>query len=620
MGFYKSLISAFAGLIVLALFIVSCEEELDTLGDGVIAGEPFVTDKAEFDVFALNKKITAVQTNRLPLYQLGAYNDPIYGRREAKITSQVRFAAGAAPGTVQNSFGNASQEVEDRAAFDDNADTINEEETVTEVTLYIPYQLVPGQNNDSDGDGVINSEDADPDDPTSDTDGDGVNDNEERILGSNPLDPNQDGSEEDFVANTFPISFELDSIYGSETALNQPFNLKVERSSFFLRDLNPEANFEEAQEYYSNTNIPSFVEGSPLFDGEVTISNQQYLIFEDDDPDTEVDESTTVSQRLAPGIRVTLDSAFFQENILDKEGSLDLLNQSNFNNFLKGLHFSVTPLNGDIMLLLDLSRATITLNYEFQDYISTGENEGNIETVEREFVLRLLQNQNNATFGNAVNTFIDEMLPTTIANEIDNGENASRVYLRGGSGVYTEIRLFDEDEANAANIINQIRENNWLINEATISFYVDRDQLDNVTGFVEPPRLYLYNTDTNQPLIYSDTENSDLQASSSLGRFLNYDGILQVDDTGKGVKYSIRVTQYINDLVLRSTPNDKLALALTANVEITAVLEALGSSENASLPVMSSITPLSTVLFGNNVGVENQDKKLKLEISYTQID
>ncbi len=38
----------------------------------------------------------------------------------------------------------------------------------------------------------------------------------------------------------------------------------------------------------------------------------------------------------------------------------------------------------------------------------------------------------------------------------------------------------------------------------------------------------------------------------------------------------------------------------------------------ADLPLSATITPLSTVLFGNNVPAEEEDMKLKLEIFYTE--
>ena len=620
MGLNKGIISAFAGIFFLSGCLVSCEEELDTLGDGVIAGEPFDTDRAEFDVFAFNRRINAVQTNKLPLYQVGVFNDPIYGRREAQITSQITFT------NLQANplFGNFSQNSEDAADLDDDDNTINENETVKEVILYMPYQLVPNTNRDTDNDGVQDEFDDDPDDPNTDNDGDGLTDNEERLRGTDPFNPDTDGdgigdAEDDVTAiNSFPITFALDSIFGSTTALESPFNFKVERSTFFLRDLDPSTNFEDAQEFFSTQEFsPAFV-SDVLFDGEVTISNLEYVFFEEDDPDTEEDESEIVDSRLNPGIRVSLDPQFFQENVLDKEGSIELLSQANLNEFIRGFHFTLTPLNGDLMLLLDLSQANITITYEFDDFTtddSTDDTAGTIEKVEREFTFNFLQNNNNVTNGNAVNTFIDEPFSSDIASNLDNGENASRIYLKGGSGAYTEIRLFDMD--GGASIIEEIRANNWIINEANLVFYVDRDALDNAGGdVIEPPRLYLYNAETNEPLFNESTEFSSSQ--SPLGLFLNYDGILQEDDNGRGTRYSVKITEYLNDIIVRDSASDPLALTLTSNIDIIGVLEAQGETDRVDLPVMATINPFGTGLFGSNVATEEEERRLKLEIFFTE--
>ena len=69
----------------------SCREDEITIGDGVIGGEPFNTDKAVYNVNLVNKRLSTVQTNRLPLYQVGNFVDPIYGTTRARIVSQVRL-------------------------------------------------------------------------------------------------------------------------------------------------------------------------------------------------------------------------------------------------------------------------------------------------------------------------------------------------------------------------------------------------------------------------------------------------------------------------------------------------------------------------------------------------
>src|SRR5690606_14412387 len=166
------------------------------------------------------------------------------------------------------------------------------------------------------------------------------------------------------------------------------------------------------------------------------------LFFKEDDPDTEdVDESTQVETRLPPGIRIPLDNDFFQTNILDMEGKPELLNLSNFRNFFRGIHLSGTGME-ELMFLLDLTEANITMTYEYQDYDAEEET---VVTAEKDFVLNLLARTQSGVSGNAGNVFENEACPTDIASSLDNGENASRIYVKGG-GTLAEIRLFDELE------------------------------------------------------------------------------------------------------------------------------------------------------------------------------
>lgn len=594
-----------------ALFVIatSCEEEqLGTIGEGVVAGEPFTTGREVFDVFAFNKAITAVQTNRLPLYQLGTYNDPVYGKRNASIVSQVTLSA------VNPTFGDSSQATEDGADTDNIDNTIPENETVTEVYLFLPFQQAAATFRDADGDGVDDQFDADPTDPSSDTDGDGVTDNDERIIGSDPLDASDDGTGDDFVANTFPRKFDIDSIYGNTEA---SFNLKVFRSTFFLRDLDPGSNFEEAQEYFSNQDFSGFV-GEEFFDGEVTVSNEEMLFFAEDDPETEdIDESLQVETRLPPGIRVSLNTAFFQE-ILDKEGQSELLSQANFNDYFRGINISGTDME-ELMFLLDLRQANITITYNFQDYNTTEEV---IETVERDFVLNLLVGTNTGgLIGNAVNTLTDAPFPPEIINALDNDENASRIYVKGGPGTITEIRLFGEDEdsqVRGQNFIDEIKANNWIINEANLVFYVDEEAFSGI-DVDEPVRLYLYNEETSQPIYnpFNENRTTDDRANESLRTYLGYDGILEKEND-KGVKYTVRITDHINNIIIRDSTNAKLALTTTSNINIVTVTEAMGAEGVVNMPIMSTVNPLGTVLFGGQVEDSNMDKRLKLEILYTE--
>lgn len=614
----RSLFSAIAGTFAL-LCLVSCDEDVVTIGEGAVGGKPFGTGKAVYDVFAYNKKIQAVRTNKLSVYQLGVFNDPIYGKTEARVTAQVQLS------TTNPSFGIYSQQTEDIAGTDASASTIPENEKVDSVYLYIPYLRAEALQRDPDNDGVDSNWDVDPNDPNSDSDEDGISDIQEKALGTNPLNSDTDGDgtadaeDTDIEANSYAKKFQLDSIYGigENDYATTPFHLKVERSTYYLRDLDPDTNFMQAQEYYSSQRFsPDFV-SDVLYDDEVYIRNKEMLTYKEDDPDTEdVDESKQVDTRLDPGIYVKLDPAFFQANILDKEGSPELLSADNFKNFLRGLHFSIAPSSGDEMLMLfDLKKANITIYYEYDRYVDSETVKAN-NSYKLNFMTQqvLSDGSAGALVGNAVNTFINDAYPSQVIDHLDTGENASRIFLKGGAGSYAEIKLFDP--TNGEGVLNEIRKKNWVINEANLVFYVDRNALDAVGGSNEPPRIYLFDPRTNKPL-YST--RFDSAGDTSLSSYPLYGGTLE-KSANKGEKYTIRITNYINDLMVGDSTNVTLGLSVTSEIRNPLLSKAKLPDGEANVPVMSNINPLGTVLYGSNVPEGEADKRLQLVIYYTEID
>ena len=621
MNFFKRFnLPALTG-ILLVVTVFSCSEDITTIGSEVIGGEPFKSDKAEFDVFAYNKKTNAVRSNKLPLYQLGTYNDPIYGKSEARITAQLLLSL------TKPAFGFYAQEIEDNADTDSSINTIPEVEMVDSVYLYIPYLKNP--KGDLDNDGLADAFDIDPEDANSDTDGDGLTDLQENQRGTDPLNEDtdgdgiNDGEDDSTTLNNFAQRVDIDSVYVDGGNFNSDvetsFDLKVERSTYFLRDLDPASNFQEAQEYFSSQQFsPNFV-SDVLFQGNYVINDKQFLLRQQDDSETEDDESLLFA-KLDPGIRVPLDASFFQENILDKEGGSELLSQANFNDFIRGLHLSIEPSTQDVMLLLGLSGASVTMYYHYDrvDTNGTADDTSDDEVVQeqKEFVFNLSSQNTN---WNAVNTFENEPYPTEIANAMDTRENASKIYVKGGAGTYTEINLFAEDEEDAQEVIDQIKSNNWIINEANLVFYVDLDAIDVPGGIIEPPRLYLHNLDESTSLINTSTEVNDDLSLPLFGRYLNYDGVIQKSSDDIGEKYTIRITDYINDLIVRDATNATLGLTSTPDITIE-VLQVFGNAifedSEMDIPATSTLSPLGTVLHGATE--DNGGKRLKLEIFYTE--
>ena len=149
-----------------------------------------------------------------------------------------------------------------------------------------------------------------------------------------------------------------------------------------------------------------------------------------------------------------------------------------------------------------------TITYENNNDTLEDTSDDELEREDQTFRLNLITGGGFAPIvGNAINTWQTEPYNSIIQERIDNENDQSRIYLKGGSGVLAEINLFGEGEA-GDNIIEEIRANNWIINEANLTFYVDREELDIAGSIYEPTRLYLHNRENMRPLYKPATESS----------------------------------------------------------------------------------------------------------------
>jgi hypothetical protein len=578
----------------LGLGLWSCESEDFTLGESLVSGEPFTLTKQTYAIESVKQlSLDRVQTNKMPLYQLGNYKDPLFGETRASLVSQLQLSL---PNPV---FGELSA----LAEIDNDSD---EREKVTKVTLYIPYQRASSDESDRDGDGVPDIFDVDPDDPQSDSDGDGLTDNDERLLGTDPLseDTDKDGildaDDPETTANSFARRFDLDSIF---SFTNQDrFHLTVRPSDYYLRDNDPKTDFLESQAYFSDKQsvFEPFL-GNSLFDGPVVISDFQYVTYNEDDPTTpDVDESLTidVSQSRDPGILVELDKSFFQDRIVDLEGYEALRSQSNFKDHLRGLHLSIDA-SDDLMLLLDLSTAFIEIEYEY-DSINT---QDATDTFRLNFITGSAQ---GFTQGIAVNTWEYERLMPTTSNE---SILPNRMYLKGGNGSVVQFEL-------PQRVIDEAKQNNWLINEASLEFYVDQEAMAPIP--FEPPRLYMYKSTNSFPIYNARNEISSSQ--TALGVYQNYDASLRRSANGRGESYKANITDYFNDMVVRDSLNVPINISVSANIAFPQVQQAVLEDGSAiDYPLMSGITPFGTVLYGPSLEV-TEEKRLKLNLFYTALN
>ena len=594
-------------LILLLITLFSCTKEYNTIGTDILKSDTFKTNVKLVPINVVQKAIPPFKSNALPAYQLGSINDNLFGKSEASFITQVNLSE------ISPNFGLWSQQRENDGD-DSNIAVIEENETVKNVYLDIPFF-----NNtfDSDGDGVIDIYDVDNNDINSDSDGDGLTDIQERANRTDPLNPDTDGDgitdDKDTDTqnpNSGATIYDVDSLLGNRDA---SFKIKIQELDYYLRSYDPTDNFESFQKYYSDEIQLLNFSGFTIHDDEVSIDTNEIVIYKEDDPDTDdVDESEEVKERLTPRLRLPLDKDFFQRKIIDHEGSDDMTNADNFNIYFKGLVLQAYDFSEDLLMILDYSNAKINIEYEYDKYNKndTDDNtsDDTIDKVKANYELNLS--------GNQLNVFNKSAYNQDVLNNLNSSENLSRVFLKGGEGLIAEIELFTDNDGN--NVLDEIRANGWLVNEANLTMYVDKDKINESGNLIEPFRVYLYDIDAKTPLPDYYIDNSTGPKKSNVK--IVHSGILELDEDDKGLKYKIRISEHVKNIVRNDSISAKLGLAVSSSISNSVNTDVKTTDVMKYIPLATAINPLGTVLIGPNPEPENFDKRMRLEIYYTEIN
>ncbi|MCH1517783.1 MAG: DUF4270 domain-containing protein [Flavobacteriaceae bacterium] len=594
---------------VLSLLFVGCNQEFNTVGVDLIATDQFDIAKREFPVFVSIDSLTDVQSDQLSVVHFGSNNFNFIGRREANFTSQLSIFE-------NQRFGIFAQETEE-AGDSTNINVIDERERVTEVFLEIPFL---NNQNDDDNDGVINAFDVDSSSTESDSDGDGVSDLLESQAGTNPLDQDSDGDGINDDVDTDNSGYdaankvyEIDSIFGNRSAT---FNLKVTELDYFFNPLDPNNNFESPSTYFSGRDF--YEEGFAtrvLHDESIQLNFDELRFnFTEDDPETtDVDETTQVETRLSPRIRVPLETSFFQEKILDEEGNESLKNTNNFINHIKAINVRMENPSDDLYFLLNLTGARIVVSYDYDVY-----NDQDTPDDTSDDTTDVAQNTMSIGLsGVRINHF---------KNEVGESQSVAispneKFLVKGALGTRASLRLFDQDDS--TQVLEDMRTENILINEASLSFYVDPSAVANWSENDRiAERLYLYKLADNSPL--ADYFSDPTSSSNALENKTIHSGILEYQD-GVPYRYKFRVTQHITELIRSSSDdlveNEPLGLVVTSDINMLATRKGVlaGDTVEVDYPFGALINPLGTLLVGPNPSEELMDKRLKLEIIYTDL-
>ncbi len=598
-------------ILFLVTLLHSCEKDFHQVSGRLFESEMLQSQSLIVPVNTFQEGVSAVESSGLPLAQLGQINHPVFGNSQAKIVSQLSIG-------TDPFFGNFRQLIEENPN-EDNASQIPENEKVKAVYLEIPFftnQL------DSDNDGVVDAFDVDPNDPNSNSDSDNLTDLEESRANLNPLNPDSDGDgildhEDDNNAgyDSEDSVYEIDSLYGNPEAR---FNLKVTNLTYYLNTLDPTLNFEKDQLYYSNQDF--YEDGfydQVLFDDQIELNfDELRFLYKEDDPETEdVDETTQIETRLSPRLRVPLEASFFQEHVLDKEGDPVLANNSNFNEYVRGIIIQTDQFTEDLYMLLDISNGAIKMEYTFDEYDTNGTvdnaDDDSIVTSEKTFEIAL--------DGIQVNTLKNSRFDATIAQRIalsESGQQADKLFVKSGQW-HGRVRLFGAESGGINTILlDSLRNQNQLINEAKLSFYVDANY--NTNADLVPPRLYLYDLQNGNSLLDQNTDNSESLTGTNLSKS-RYGGILELNESNKPYRYVFKITEHISNIIRSDSTNIDLGIVVSADINDVSFRATKNENQTKiKYPTSSLLNPLGVVLIGSKPEANQEDKKVQLELLFTK--
>ena len=551
-----------------SLFLLSsCDQDFTEIGSGIVDDNHFeFKPDTTSTIRAFMLPTGVLQSNNLPVNPLGIYVNPLFGKVKANFVTELEL------GTLNPIF-----KAENNPVLDS-------------VVLTIPYFSTRKAEDDN------------------------------------------------------KVSYTLDSIKGTD-----PINLKVYESGFVLNDLNPADNFQTQQRYYSNqdSDFNANKIGSVLNNSVDVKQNSAFEASKKEVVILKLDRGLNpilpkeVDVRLTPRLRLVLDKAFFQQKIMNAPAG-KLLNNNVFREYFKGIYFKVENASSGTFMQLDFTKGDITLHYREYASVVNGVPDkyddskqdayvGTPKLVAKTLALNmkgncvsLLDTENANVYASAI-----------AAPNVVNGD--SRLYLKGGEGSMAVIDLFGPDNFGSdgttgtpdgvADELNIIRNKGWLINEANLTFFIDRAQMGTTN---EPQRIYLYDLNNRRPLVDWSADMSGISSQPKLSKFV-HDGIIQ-KESSLGIKYRIRITNHIRNLIRKDSTNVRLGLGITesigivSNVKLKTARIIPGVSPQSPtftidrLPSAYFLNPLGTVLYGNNIAPQSPgyNKRLKLEIYYTK--
>jgi hypothetical protein len=460
--------------------VISCEKDFKNIGTDIVDDNIFNNNKYSAQIKGYSVRITSNKTNTMSYYLLGYNENAPFGTLTASIATQLSLPE------VNPDWG-------DNALLDS-------------VVITIPYESRPDGKQDAPG-------------------------------------PN---------GSTIRVpNYKLDSVFTSGDGKN--FNLNIYELGTYLNELDP-TNPEVANEFFSDKVY--LKTGSPLYSGTISpnrndtmmvIKRQRYANNSLTEIYTDYTKDTIKLENAKPALRIPLDKQKIKQLFKDNDiaNSFNFSSQSNFNHYFRGLYFEATNSgNGTALAYLHLDSAYMTIFYTESQIDSEEQDEdlnGNQVLGEQNIIVAHKKSFQYSFSGIKANVYERNHSGNEIENYLNNPNTVSgddKLFVHGAAGSDAVIHLFgdDLDSDNVPDEIETLRNNNWLITDAKLYFYIDSPN----SSSHYPSRLYLYRIENSEKYqIYDVTKHGSGMVS----------GDLVYDDDNHPDYYLFHITDYVSEIL-----------------------------------------------------------------------
>jgi hypothetical protein len=285
----------------------------------------------------------------------------------------------------------------------------------------------------------------------------------------------------------------LDSIIGDQT---EPFTLNIFRLETYLSGLNPTTPALLNTYYSDQTYEVSTEKLNSVEDIQFTPNRRDTAQFVKRRLSTGLvyDTDTIVYANSVPSISIPLKEDLIKELLFDQYETPNFASQDAFNNYFRGIKIQAEGDNGSL--------------------ISLGFNNNNLQPlIDIYYTNTVLVDGGTVVFDTVKKT--DTFLLSGIrTNEYKTtpgqAPGVNHVPIQGVSGSMAQLKILgdDNDSNGIPDDLEELRTKNWLINDATITVYVDQDVIEPDTTAI-PYQLFIFRDGVNSAGIETPRQITD---------------------------------------------------------------------------------------------------------------